>query len=97
MQFEWDDEKEKKNILKHKLDFTTAAFVFNDENRIEIFDEEHSIDEDRYLAIGAIGNMLVILTVVFTERNEKIRIISARKATAKERKMYYDDFQDYWF
>lgn len=95
MQFEWDDEKEKINIVKHKLDFTTAAFVFDDENRLEIYDENHSSDEDRYLAIGAVGSMLVILTVVFTERGEKIRIISARKATAKERKMYYDGYQDY--
>ena len=95
MQFEWDDEKEKINIVKHKLDFTTAAFVFDDENRLEIYDENHSSDEDRYLAIGAVGSMLVILTVVFTERGEKIRIISARKATAKERKMYYDGYQNY--
>ena len=95
MQFEWDDEKEKINIVKHKLDFTTAAFVFDDEDRLEIYDENHSSDEDRYLAIGAVGSMLVILTVVFTERGEKIRIISARKATAKERKMYYDGYQDY--
>ena len=95
MQFEWDDEKEKINIVKHKLDFTTAAFVFDDENRLEIYDENHSSDEDRYLAIGAVGSMLVILTVVFTERGDKIRIISARKATAKERKMYYDGYQDY--
>lgn len=95
MQFEWDDEKEKINIVKHKLDFTTAAFVFDDENRLEIYDENHSSDEDRYFAIGAVGSMLVILTVVFTERGEKIRIISARKATAKERKMYYDGYQDY--
>ena len=44
MQFEWDDEKEKINIVKHKLDFTTAAFVFDDENRLEIYDENHSSD-----------------------------------------------------
>lgn len=52
MLFEWDDDKEQTNIRKHKLDFTTAAYVFDDENRLEIFDESHSDYEDRYITIG---------------------------------------------
>lgn len=48
MQFEWDDHKEKINITKHGLDFETAARVFEDENRLEMYDEEHFEYEDRY-------------------------------------------------
>lgn len=91
MQFEWDDEKNKINIKKHKISFSIAKFVFNDENRLEIFDEIHSLNEDRYITIGIINQMPVVVTVVYTERGQKIRLISARKATAEERRMYYDD------
>lgn len=52
MLFEWDDAKEKINISKHGIDFSTAALVFNDENRIEKYDELHSDSEDRYITIG---------------------------------------------
>ncbi len=85
--FEWDKEKEKKNIAKHKVDFTTAMQVFKDPKYIEIYDIEHSQTEDRYAAIGAVGT---ILFVVFTERIDKIRIISARLATKAERRLYYE-------
>ncbi len=59
MQFEWDDEKEKININKHGIDFETAARVFNDENRQELFDEIHSEFEDRYITIGIIDKYSV--------------------------------------
>lgn len=91
MRFEWDVKKEEINIKKHKIDFTTAAFVFDDENRIELFDNDHSTNEDRYITIGMVNNIAVIVVVVYTERGQKIRLISARKATAMERRMYYDD------
>lgn len=90
MLFEWDDEKNKINIRKHKLSFSIAKFVFNDENRIEYFDETHSADEERYITIGLIDQVPVVVTVVYTERGERIRLISARKASAEERRMYYD-------
>ncbi len=90
LQFEWDDEKDKINIKKHKLSFSTAKFVFNDENRLEIFDDVHSTYEERYITIGAIDQVPVVVTVVYTERGQKIRLISARKATAEERRLYYD-------
>ena len=54
---------------------------------IEMYDFEHSIDEDRYIAIGMVGDLLF---VVFTERGENIRLISARLATEQERRLYYD-------
>ena len=88
MHFEWDEDKEKRNITKHGIDFSMAALVFYDENRLEWYDERHSDEEDRFIAIGQIGNVTVILLVVYTDRGDAIRIISARKATKKERRQY---------
>lgn len=90
MLFEWDENKEKINISKHGLDFNTAALVFRDQNRLEWFDELHSDYEDRYITIGEINGIAVVLMVVYTERGDAIRLISARKATKQERRMYYD-------
>lgn len=90
MHFEWDVEKEQKNIKKHKIDFTLASTVFADAGRIELYDEDHSLDEDRYITIGRIYGSMVVVTMVYTEREEIIRIISARKATKEERGAYYE-------
>ncbi len=87
MEFEWDEDKSILNKQKHKISFETAAHVFDDPNYIEIYDFEHSIDEDRYIAIGKVGD---ILFVVFTEKRDTIRLISARLATSVERELYYD-------
>ena len=89
MQFEWDDAKDRKNIAKHGIPFRTAILVFADPNRIEKYDEAHSLDEDRYLTIGEIDGTFMVLTVVYTERSEAIRVISARRATKREREEYY--------
>lgn len=89
MLFEWDENKGKINISKHGLDFSTAALVFRDQNRLEWFDELHSDYEDRYITIGEINGIAVVLMVVYTERGDAIRLISARKATKQERRMYY--------
>lgn len=86
--FEWDEEKAERNVQKHHISFQTAAKVFLDENRIELFDEAHSIEEDRYITIGFVED---VLFVVYTERRPKIRLISARLATPRERKAYYGD------
>lgn len=90
LEFEWDTEKEKINISKHGIDFETASHVFFDENRIEKYDEKHSYDEDRYITIGTINGVAIVVMVVYTERDSAIRIISARKATKREREEYYD-------
>ena len=87
LEFEWDEEKNKVNKQKHGIDFSTAIHVFEDEDRIEIFDYEHSLEEDRYNTIGMVHD---ILFVVYTERKERIRMISARIASPKERRIYYD-------
>lgn len=87
MKFEWDEKKNAVNKEKHKISFETAAYVFDDPYHIEMFDFEHSEDEDRYIAIGKVGD---VLFVVFTERKDSIRLISARLATSAERGLYYD-------
>ena len=61
--------------------------VFYDRNYIEIYDFEHSIDEDRFIVIGLVEELLF---VVYTKRADRIRLISARLATEVERKLYYD-------
>ena len=84
--FEWDEEKNELNKKKHGIRFELALRVFYDENRLEEYDEIHSEDEDRYLSIGYVNGVLV---VVHTDRDEAIRIISARPADKKERVKYY--------
>lgn len=85
-QFEWDDAKNKINKIKHGINFKTAAKVFNDPYRIEDYDREHSQDEDRWNVIGMVDD---ILFVVYTERGDKTRLISARKAEPADRRRYY--------
>ncbi len=89
MLFEWDDEKAAINLKKHGVSFQTAALVFYDENRIEMYDSEHSLEEDRYNTIGMVED---VLFVVYTERKDRLRIISARLANKKERSMYYERY-----
>ncbi len=88
MLFEWDETKEKLNVLKHGIDFSTAALVFGDPGRIEKFDEKHSENENRYITIGRINVSVIVL--VYTERKAAIRIISARLATKREEEAYYN-------
>jgi len=90
VQFEWDEVKEKKNIEKHGISFKTASMVFLDEQRLEYFDEVHSSSEDRYITIGFAGKVLM---VVYTFRNPLYRIISARIATEKERRAYFNGYE----
>ena len=87
--FDWDTEKASQNLRKHKVSFEEASSVFFDENALEFFDPDHSINEDRFLMLG-LSFRLRLLVVVYCirERGRRIRIISARKATNNERKMY---------
>lgn len=87
MKFEWDEEKNEYNKKKHSISFELAALVFDDPFYVEMYDFEHSVEEDRYIAIGKVGE---VLFVVFTERKERIRLISARVATPLEKELYYD-------
>ena len=87
MNFVWDEQKNANNKRKHGLSFEVAIHVFNDDNRLEIYDEEHSEFEDRYNTIGLVEE---VIFVVDTERRNYIRIISARIATNEERRLYYE-------
>ena len=88
--FVWDSEKAIINKKKHKVSFETAARVFLDENSIDNFDEFHSNFEDRIKIIGRVGK---ILAVIYTERGDRNRIISARRATRREEADYFGQFK----
>jgi uncharacterized protein len=91
IRFEWDQNKNRDNIKKHKVSFEEAKTVFYDDNARLISDPEHSDYEERFIILG-ISYSLRILVVVHTYRedDEVIRIISARKATKPEIKYYYE-------
>ena len=82
---EWDENKNSLNKIKHGVDFRQAAKVFEDNFRLEEVDTAHSDEETRYITIGRVND---ILFVVYTERGEITRLISARRATKRERVRY---------
>jgi uncharacterized DUF497 family protein len=91
MKFEWDKNKEKTNILKHGVTFEEASYVFADPFVLSKFDDDHSDDEDRYILLGkSLSETILVVIHTFKDQNgiELVRIISARKATKKERKVY---------
>lgn len=89
--FEWDERKAKINLDKHGISFDEARTVFNDPMLLTYPDEYHSDDEERLISIGYSSRQRILL-VVHTEQNTNdellIRIISSRRATAIERKVY---------
>ena len=87
--FEWDDAKAESNLAKHRIAFDDAIAVFADPNIVIVATIREEDGEDRFKAIGRIGDR--VFTVVYTERNEVKRLISARRANAKEEKRYGDD------
>ena len=87
VQFEWNKQKAETNVRKHQITFEEASTVFRDRLAYIFNDEDHSEDEIRELIIGYSANNRILL-VSFTERDERIRIISARKAESLERKEY---------
>ena len=89
LKFVWDSDKNKKNFKKHGIYFEDAVRVFLDDNYLDDYDEIHSNDEDRFKIIGKIRNVLV---VIYTERNDRKRIISARLAEKFEEEAYYEQF-----
>jgi uncharacterized DUF497 family protein len=85
--FEWDEEKNAINVMKHGISFDEAKTVFFDPLRIDLFDQDHSDLEDRWKVFGLAG--CVLLMVSYTEKTGRIRIISARKATKQEEEAYF--------
>jgi hypothetical protein len=90
--FEWDPSKARRNIETHGVSFDEASTTFKDTLSLTIHDPLHSDEEDRFILIGnSIKNRLLV--VVHAESGNKIRIISARKATKKERKQYEENIK----
>ena len=87
MKFEWNPNKAESNYEKHDVSFEEAATVFNDLLSVTFPDPDHSVGESRYVIIG-VSRFGQLLIVSHTDRGEKIRIISARKATRQERRFY---------
>lgn len=86
-QFEWDPDKAQINRKKHRVSFEEASTVFDDPLLITLLDVEHSLDEERYITIG-LSKMNQLLLIAHTDRERKIRLISARKATKNEQRFY---------
>ncbi len=87
MEFEWDPDKNSGNVKKHGVSFHVASTVFGDPLAITFSDPDHSAGENRFLTFGY-SHRNQLLVVVHTERRGKIRIVSARRATPQERKIY---------
>lgn len=89
MIFEWNEDKARSNLSKHGISFDEAKTVFDDPLYIDFFDPDHSTQENRYIIIGESLTGKILL-VSYTERKNKIRIISCRKATKNEKLAYQE-------
>ncbi len=83
MQFEWDPDKDRENLSEHGVSFDEASTVFGDPFAVTITDPDHSHDEYRFLTTGHSSRQRII--IVHTDRDERVRLISAREITAAER------------
>ncbi len=89
IRFEWNDSKYESNIEKHGVSFEEAKTVFFDEFADEFYDEKNSVEEERFLLLGrSFQSRLLLICHCYRENDNVIRIISARKATKNESKMY---------
>jgi uncharacterized DUF497 family protein len=86
-QYEWDTTKAAKNLRRHGVSFEEATSVFGDPMFLSVVDPEHSEDEERYITIGW-SSRARLLIVAHTDREDRIRLISARKATRREARFY---------
>jgi len=88
--FFWDDDKNIANKQKHGISFEEAQTIFFDENAIEFDDPDHSINEERFILLGLNQNFKVLVVCYCYRKDDtEIRIITARKATKKEQKVYF--------
>ncbi|MCR5767372.1 MAG: BrnT family toxin [Lachnospiraceae bacterium] len=88
--FCWDDNKNRINIIKHGISFEEAKTVFYDENALIIDDPDHSYDESRFIILGLSKELnLLVVSHCYRESDTVIRLISARKATKTESKQYF--------
>ncbi|MDI6028671.1 BrnT family toxin [Corticibacterium sp. UT-5YL-CI-8] len=93
MEFEWDADKARRNLAKHRISFDVAKYVFDDPLHIVVPDRFED-GEQRWHAVGLVGGVLILLVVHSyrdAEDKDRIRIIGARKATPHERRRYEED------
>jgi len=88
MKFEWDDNKNKKNIDKHGIDFNDALTIFDDKNRIEAIDDRNDYGEERLQVIGEAKPGVLMVAYTWRHNNTTLRLISARTASKNERAIY---------
>ena len=88
MEFQWDQNKAFANLRKHRISFELATQVFLDSMRIETFDGRETYGEDRWKTVGLVESGLLAVVYTIREKNEVIRLISARKADTYERAQY---------
>ena len=95
LEFEWHSEKERLIAEKHGIDMEMVKRIFDDPFRVIQYDKDHSGLEDRWQILGMVNE---VLFAVYTERREKVRIITAREATPEERRIYYGTSnKGFWF
>jgi uncharacterized DUF497 family protein len=87
LEFEWDREKARRNVVKHEVSFEEAATVFRDPFSLTIEDPAHSKYEARFVTVGETVEQRTVV-VIHTDREKSVRIISARRATRRERRTY---------
>lgn len=88
MKFEWDENKNQANIKKHGISFADAIYVFTDPLALNMPDSEHSENEERWIILGKNLQSSIILIVHTYREGDSIRIISARKSTRNEQRIY---------
>jgi len=86
MEYEWDENKQQSNLEKHGLDFVIAYKIYESVEKLTI--PSNYASEQRWVDIAPVGKELVVLTLVYTYREERVRIISLRKASKQERRLY---------
>lgn len=87
MKFEWDENKNKSNIQKHGVNFSDSAKIFERTMVVQL-DERADYGENRWIGLGQLENIVIV--IVFTRRNNSVRIISIRKANKQERRIYFE-------
>ena len=88
MRFEWDNGKAEQNSLKHGISFEMATFAFDDPYALIVDDKKHSADEHRQWLIGDSGEKVLVIVFTIRPPNGNVRIVSARRANRRERRMY---------
>lgn len=89
MKFGWDETKRQTNLRDHKLDFVDAQIVFSGIT-FTFEDDRFEYGEDRFITLGLLREVVVV--IAHTERNDTVRLISMRKATKNEQRLYFENF-----